>query len=83
MPDNVKCCQYYSNVDEKDEAEVLRITIGSETFDQIMRKRLQENLGKLIDLKRGKKDRVFEVMAGTGRNFSVLREFFENVEQLE
>ena len=61
----------------------MKLTIGTATFDSIMRDRLSKILSKFFDVQKGKSDRVLEVMAGTGRNFSVLNQYFEHVEQLE
>ena len=48
---------------------------------------MRERLASLLEHRRNKlnglNERVLEVMAGDGRNFSTLKDFFTNIEMLE
>ena len=48
-----------------------------------MKKRLKWLLDDLKINENGKKDRVIEIMAGCGRNASILKLFFNNIEMLD
>ena len=82
-PDNVKSCEYYENQGAKGPEVAYTKVIGNQIFDQEMQQRLKDVLSYRQEKYGGESGKVLEVMAGQGRNFPILKQFFDDVEMLE
>ena len=82
-PDNVKCCEYYSNLNDKTDEELVWYYIGDANTDKIMQGRLRYILKLRQEELGGQSGKVLELMAGPGRNYPILKTHFSDVEMLE
>ena len=78
-PDNVQCCEYYKNLNDKTDEELVWYYIGDAHTDKIMQGRLLYVLIVREQELNGRPGKVLELMAGPGRNYPALKNYFNEV----
>ena len=82
-PDNEQACKHFVEDLDDDTYTAFIACIGSPAFNETMKWRLREIFQYLKYNMLFKKTKVLELMAGIGRNYEVLRNYFTNIEMLE
>ena len=83
QPDNDQCCRFFVDVIRDKKKTPFEASIGSKDFDRIQKEHLCLLLPYILDGKRGRKERVLELMSGNGRNYDVLKGRFSKIDMLE
>ena len=76
-------CDHFMKDIKNGKFTALNSCIGTPEFNIIMKNRLDDLLKHIKYGRRERQDRVLELMAGVGRNHSVLKDHFRQVEMLE
>ena len=82
-PDNQQCREHFKRLTEEKNGSPFKASVGDKETDQYMKAKLKELLNIACKSSNVKQDRVLEIMAGCGRNYSVLKEYFHNIEMLD